>query len=115
MTCPASFAAPGFTPTHPSNPQKFSLLFGPDALHRPRGERDLALLHRDAKGNLRCSLLLERADLCLDQIREFVERDGFFADLATRLGKALVQLLQLVYFFHRIAEGRDIQDAIEDR
>src|SRR5678815_2770227 len=115
MTCPASFATPGFTPPrHPSYPpKKFSLLLRLGALHRPRGERDLALLHGDAKGDLRRSFLLERADLRLDQIREFVERDRFLADLASRLGEAFVQFLQLVHLFRRIAEGRDTQHAVD--
>src|SRR4029453_5279396 len=74
----------------PSLSKIFSLFLGFAALHRSWGERDFTLLHRDAEGDLGGSFLLECADLRPDQIREFVERDRLFADLATRLGEALV-------------------------
>jgi hypothetical protein len=58
MTCPAPFAAPGFIPSDPSLSKIFRYSSGLRPSSLGAVKRDFALLHRDAKRDLGCALLL---------------------------------------------------------
>src|SRR5262245_14133409 len=104
----------------PPNPRQLTASPEPPAptaslLHtfeRARGQVDLAVFDGYAKRNLRTAGLAQLFHLVLHQLGELVERHGLLPGLASRFRQRFVELRQFFDLAHRIAERRDVENAI---